>query len=111
MTDTFTWPVTSDVSGGGEFIVNSTKFGDGYEQSEPQGLNNDRQKWTVTFVGNVEECQEVIAFIRSKQGAESFFWKPPLGVTGYYKCKSYKPTNQGGLLYTLALDFEQSYFP
>ena len=64
MTQTFDWEVTTDSSGGGEFTVSSAGFGDGYEQSVPLGLNNDLQKWSVTFTGTEDEAQEVLDFIR-----------------------------------------------
>lgn len=111
MTDTFTWEVTSEASGGGEFVTSDAKFGDGYRQIAPLGINNDVQKWSVTFIGFDYEVEPVLAFIRDKAGAESFFWTPPLGVEGYYVCKSYKPVNAGGKVFRLHMELEQVFFP
>jgi phage-related protein len=111
MTDTFTWRVTAEASGGGQFTVSTSKFGDGYQQDTAIGLNNDVQKWTVTYVGYKTDARTVLDFIRAKMGSVAFFWTPPLGDQGYYKCKKYTPVNVGGLLYTLQFDFEQVFAP
>ena len=107
MTDTFTWPVTTESSGGGEFKTTRTAFGDGYSQEVANGLNNEEQKWSVVFVGNKPEVETVLAFIRAKYGAQSFYWKPPLGVQGFYRCKKYTPRREGGFVWTLTMEFEQ----
>lgn len=107
MTDTFTYRVHATASGGGEFKVAAAQFGDGYSQRAADGMNNESQKWNVTVEGYRATIDEILAFIRDKQGAESFYWTPPLGVEGFYVCKRYNPQDQGGGLFTLALEFEQ----
>lgn len=111
MTDTFTWKADATLSGGGEFITVRAQFGDGYSQEAPLGINNDRQKWSVVVNGYEPQLAPILAFIREKAGGESFFWKPPLGVIGYYRCKRYTPANQGANLFTLTMEFEQVYAP
>lgn len=110
MTDTFTWGVTSDASGDGQLSTSEAKFGDGYSQDVALGLNGDMQKWSVTYAGYRTDAQAVLDFIRAHRGV-SFFWTPPLGVEGYYKCKTYKPRHEGGGFYTIALEFMQAYAP
>jgi phage-related protein len=110
MTDTFGWRVTIDTSGEGAFTTSLAKFGDGYSQEIPLGINNDVQSIKVSVEGYRSEMQPVIDFIRAHRG-QSFFWKPPFGVTGYYKCKKYSWKDQGGAYFTLSLDFEQAFMP
>lgn len=110
MTDKFTWHVLANISGGGDFTVVESKFGDGYAQNTVIGLNNEVQKWSATTTGFTSEIAAPLAFIRAHKGL-SFLWTPPLGVEGYYTCKSYKPTNQGGSVWTLTMEFEQVFFP
>ncbi len=106
MTDTFTWRVEIDASGGGEFDIVSTPFGDGYVQETARGINNQTQEWQVSYAGYREAVMEVLQFIRDKQGLEAFFWTAPLTNTpSYYKCKSYKPTDMGGGYWRLSLTF------
>lgn len=108
MTDTFTWRAQVDASGGGEFRTKRTPFGDGYEQEIADGLNTDRQKWTVTITN--KDVDAALAFVRAHVGV-SFFWTPPKGVQGYYKCRSYRPQDLGGNYFHLSLEFEQSFAP
>ena len=108
MTDTFNWRVHATASGGGDFMLTESRFGDGYRQSAPFGLNNEEQKWSVTVSGSIVD--EVLAFIRAHKGA-SFFWTPPKGDQGYYICKRYSPSDQGSGYFTLSLEFEQVFFP
>jgi phage-related protein len=110
MTDTFTWRVQSDANGGGEFRTAKAQFGNGYAQEATLGLNPDVQSWNVTVNAYHAEMQTIIDFIRDNAGV-SFYWTPPFGVQGYYKCKTYKPQDQGGGLWTLALTFEQAFLP
>lgn len=110
MTETFSWKVISDSSGGGEFVTSAASFGDGYVQEVPLGINNEIQKWSVIFAGSYEEALEVVTFIRDHMGATPFYWTPPLGVQGYYKCKSYKPT-QNGIRWRVTMQFEQTAVP
>ncbi len=108
MTELFTWRVHATAAGGGEFAMFESKFGDGYMQSSPSGLNNEEQKWNVTVSG--EPVDAVLAFIRAKKG-QSFLWTPPKGGQGYYQCKRYTPADQGSGYFTLNMEFEQVYFP
>lgn len=111
MTDTFIWKSDATLSGGGEFVTKKAQFGDGFSQEAPDGINNDVQLWSVIVNGYTHELAPVMEFIRAKAGGESFFWTPPLGVQGYYRCKKYSPVPQGSGLYTLTLEFQQVYTP
>lgn len=108
MTDTFTWRATTATSGSGEFKTHDSKFGDGYSQSTPVGISNEKQTWSVTIMGYRHEVKPALDFIRAKKGAESFFWTPPLGVQGKYRCKKYAPTPMGGNFFSLTMDFEEA---
>lgn len=111
MIQTFTWPVTTQVTGSGEFRTLKSQFGDGYSQEIGDGLNSDVQKYTVTLAGLESELTAPLAFIREHKGAKSFYWKPPLGVQGLYRCKTYTPVPQGAGVFTLTLEFQQVFAP
>lgn len=110
MTDTFTWQVHANASGGGDLSVAEAKFGDGYSQEVAQGLNVDVQKWNITVSGVRADMEPVRDFIVDHAGI-SFYWTPPLGVQGLYRCRDYKPNNVGGLYYTISCQFYQVYAP
>lgn len=110
MTETFNWPVTSEAAGTGNFVVKRAKFGDGYSQEIPDGLNSEYQNWNVTVIGYPDEIAAPLAFIRARSGV-SFFWTPPRGVQGYYSCKTYDLRDNGGGLWSLNMAFEQVFRP
>lgn len=115
MTDTFIWKTTTAASGSGTFATRESKFGDGYSQAVAAGINNETQSWNVELVGRkrtgVFGVLDPLAFLRAKKGATSFFWTPPLGVQGYYRCKQYGIRDVGGGLYAITATFEQVFYP
>lgn len=111
MTDTFTWRVHSTAAGGGEFTTAKAQFGDGYSQEVALGINNEVQKWNVTVSERASVLRdEALDFIRDHRGL-SFLWTPPLGEEGYYRCKKYQASDQGGAYFTLNMEFEQVFEP
>lgn len=111
MTETFTWKADVSTSGGGEFAMQTAKFGDGYQQEVPDGMNNESQKWTVVVSGYAAQVQPALDFIRARKG-QLFFWKAPRTSTaGYYKCKRYSLNDSGGSWWVLSMEFEQGFMP
>jgi phage-related protein len=106
----FTWRAEVGTTGTGEFAMFSSKFGDGYSQDIPNGLNNETQKWNVQVSGYERNVQPVIDFIRAQKGLP-FQWKPPVGQLGWYKCLRYSVDPDGGSWTTFRMEFEQSYAP
>ena len=111
MVDTFNWRVQVETSGTGEFSMFTSRFGDGYAQEIPNGLNNEAQNWTVVFKGYKAEVAPVLAFLRAQKG-QPFLWKAPnTDAPGYYTCKRYTQNDEGGSFWTLTMEFEQGYAP
>lgn len=72
--------------------VKLTKFGDGYEQRVPDGINNSLLKFNLSFNGRpLHEATAIIHFLKNRNGAESFVFTPhsPFGKTKLYKCPNY----------------------
>ena len=111
MTETFTWRAEVQSGGSGEFAMSSAKFGDGYTQEVPLGLNNEQQKWSVNVSGYQTYVAACLAFIQARKG-QSFFWKAPFqSAPGYWKCKRWSASDQGAAYWTLILEFEQAFAP
>lgn len=110
----FTWRAEVGSSGNGEFAMFSSVFGDGYSQEIPNGLNNETQKWSVVVSskgGSARTVQQVLDFIRAQKG-QPFQWKAPnTAALGWYKCKRYSQSDEGGDYWTLTMEFEQAYAP
>lgn len=112
MTETFAFPVITETAGDAEYKgIVSAKFGDGYVQEAAFGINNKVQNWRVTFTGDEDECQEIVDFLDEHGGTVSFFWTPPLGTQGYYKCKKYGVAMPNAPRFRLSMEFEQHFAP
>jgi Phage-related protein len=111
MTDTFTWAAQTASSGGSEFRVKATKFGDGYTQEVEDGLNSEMQTASLSIEGTEAELAPVVAFLRGHK-ATPFFWTPPMSTQAYFKCRSYKWSPlDGGYRFILSMEFEQTFAP
>lgn len=56
----------------------SARFGDGYEQRSPDGINNLKTNYSLTFPGLYKaDGDELEAFFRAQKGAFSIQWTPP----------------------------------
>lgn len=112
MAETFNWRVESATSGETTFDVTKVKFGDGYSQEVPQGINNVMRTWDITVSGYTSEIAPIVAFLDAHAGATRFLWKPsPLRPLGYYICTRYREQNNGGGHWTITAQFELAYLP
>lgn len=113
MTETFIWkPLRVSPGGQSSFRVKSAKFGGGYEQRAPDGINNESSTWQLSFVGDREKITAIRDFIRRHQGAKSFAWTPPLETSPMlFACKTYTPPTPYETRYQLTATFEQVFSP
>ncbi|MCF5237414.1 phage tail protein, partial [Pseudomonas sp. PA-5-4G] len=94
-----------------EYRLKTARFGDGYQQSAQDGINNKSQSWPLTFVGDEAQIKPIIAFLDRHAGASPFFWTAPLAAPALYRCKGYQPTPRGAGIYSLTATFEQAFHP
>lgn len=73
----FHWKIRPGMQVDSEPAVAVVKFGDGYEQRRPAGLNNNLKKYSVTVRVSREDAQQVEAFLSWHGGVKSFLWTPP----------------------------------
>lgn len=109
MADTFTW--TPDKAAPGKFTqrTRSAQFGSGYMQEAGDGLNTETQSWDLTFTGDKKRIMAILAFLRSQGGYKAFTWSTPLDGPLFFKCRAYSPSPLGGIAWTLAATFEQTF--
>jgi phage-related protein len=103
-----------------EFRVNSIKFGNGYEQSVPDGLNGNKLIISVVFMNmSMVAIKAVESFLRGgsniydRTPADYFYWLPPapfdtLGVRKF-KCNRWKVVPRSKLVATLEAQFEETF--
>ena len=71
--------------------VNEARFGDGYSQTTPRGLNSDPRTWELSFSNRSDtEAAAIINFLRTKKGATAFTWTPPGEAEVKVLCSTYE---------------------
>lgn len=110
--DTFIWhPSAGGASTDIKYRTLSAQFGDGYSQAAPDGLNNSVKSIQLSFIGKSSELLPIINFLDAHGGARSFYYTPPLGVQGIYRCKNPQIKSDGADIHTITATFEQSFQP
>jgi phage-related protein len=91
--------------------VNVAKFGDGYAQRTPSGINNIEQVWQLSFQNQViATANAIISFLASKQGSTPFTWLPPGEITEVLVvCTKWSRTYDSHLTASITATFERVY--
>ncbi len=111
MTATFTW--TPDFGGKMDRAprLRSAKFGEGYGQDAPDGLNSDLRKYTLSFNKRATaEATAITSFLETAGGSQSFYYTHPVptdNVQRFYKCKSWSCVDIGYGVSDISATFEQ----
>jgi phage-related protein len=103
---TFSWRPDYDSKLSQEPNVSVTKFGDGYEQRTPNGINNNPETWSVEFTRSSASFPDVLAFIQARNGVESFYWTTPFNQTKVFVCRKWGLVRKEGHS-VMSMDFEQ----
>lgn len=103
---TFSWHPNYEAKLAQEPSVAVTKFGDGYEQRVPTGINSSPETWTVEFTRSSTAFPDVLAFVQARNGVESFYWTTPFEQTKVFVCRKWGVVRKQGYI-TLSMDFEQ----
>lgn len=85
-----------------------SKFGDGYAQESPDGLNADLAEWSLSFEDvSLSVLKAMRDFLKARKASEKFIFYTPLGEKITVKCRAWdtKPTKKGRV--TLNATFEQ----
>lgn len=65
-------------------VVQTIRFGDGYEQRLTYGLNQNPKEWRLTFDVTDTEADTIETFLNARAAdAASFDWTPPDTTTSY----------------------------
>ncbi|WCO82123.1 minor tail protein [Pseudomonas phage vB_PpS_SYP] len=107
--ETFTWPVEREIDPTIEYKTTTVQFGDGYVQEIAEGINNKTEEYSIRVHAYGAEAKSIKDFFDRHQGYKSFYWTPPLGDLGLYRCKNAVPRPQGGGLYVFSGTFVKVY--
>ena len=84
----FTWRPTVGAQADTEPRLLEAKFGDGYVQAVPNGINFMPETWDLTFNNLTDATALAIdTFLRAQGGYITFDWKTPRGVLLKFRCK------------------------
>jgi phage-related protein len=114
MPGTFDWMEDAGARDAYELREVEVRFGDGYSQRAPDGLNPEESTHELTF-SELDEvtANDIITFLRGNVGA-SFSWTP-LGTSTAIKvkCTRFNRTLDAGFRYTFTVSatFERVYEP
>ncbi|EER1711451.1 phage tail protein, partial [Escherichia coli] len=76
---TFRWKVKPGMDVTSAPSVREVRFGDGYSQRAPAGLNADLKTYSVTLSVSREEATALESFLAEHGGWKAFLWTPPYG--------------------------------
>lgn len=115
MADTFTWiPDYNGTSNDFEPKTKRAKFGNGYSQRAPDGLNTIPDMWQVSFSARHfgDETELIINFLKAQKGAAYFLWTPPRSSTQIKViCEKFSRRPAAGPYDDVTATFEQVYDP
>jgi phage-related protein len=107
---TFIWMPDYSVQVSKKPNVRETKFGDGYVQAAPAGLNHNPQSWDLSFSNLTDiESMQIMLFLDSMGGHKSFVWRNPDGRKLRFRCTDYAKTYTEEDNNSVRAKFDQSF--
>ncbi|MDC9154289.1 phage tail protein [Escherichia coli] len=76
-TEEFHWLPEDGMKTENKPSIKTVRFGDGYEQRSPNGLNHSLRVFTCDFKVEANERDSFEKFLARHEGYKSFFWRPP----------------------------------
>lgn len=74
---TFTWTPSKGFNKKTEPDLIIVKFGDGYSQRTPAGINALPSEWSLSFNNrSLVDADNIITFLEAREGSEPFTWTP-----------------------------------
>ena len=109
---TFTFTPSFTASLEEQPIIRRVKFGDGYEQRLPYGLNTQPKKWSLQFLNRTDtERDNILTFLRARGAAESFDWTDPNGYVGKWICAQWNLSQVSCNFNNITATFEEVFEP
>ncbi|CSH79201.1 minor tail protein [Shigella sonnei] len=104
---TFRWKVKPGMDVASAPSVRKVRFGDGYSQRAPAGLNANLKTYSVTLSVPREEAMVLESFLEEHGGWKAFLWTPPYEWRQIkVVCRKWS-ASVGALWVTITADFEQ----
>lgn len=110
MSASFTW-IPSEANRTVSPAVYSAKFGEGYEQNTPRGINYLPQSWDLQFKCRSSSVADaILAFLNAQGGTQKFQWTPPRATSPILVlCRKWSDSTKAGGVTTVSAVFEQTF--
>ena len=109
---TFTFTPSFTASLEEQPIIRRVKFGDGYEQRLPYGLNTQPKKWSLQFLNRTDtERNNILTFLRARGAAESFDWTDPNSYVGKWICAQWNTSQESCNFNKITATFQEVFEP
>lgn len=109
---TFTWKPDYSAARRNDARLDEAKFGDGYSQRSPNGINTLMEAWDLSFTLRTKvEITEIVTFLETQKGAYSFDWVTPTGATRKFICRSWSDSYNHDGDCALSATFERVFEP
>jgi phage-related protein len=89
----------------------SVRFGDGYVQSAPDGLNFQLRSWALTFARPKDEADAIEAFLLTVADGSGFDWTDPDGYAARWRVSDEgwkRSVNYQTLWASISVTFEEA---
>ena len=107
---TFAW-IPSDAVRSVKPSVYAAKFGDGFEQNTPTGINFSPESWDLQFkCRNSAVADAITAFLAAQGGYQKFQWTPPRATSPItVLCRKWSDSSKPGGVTSVSATFEQTF--
>lgn len=107
----FTWLPSIGFNSSSTPRVRTAKYGDGYVQRVPDGINNIDQTWELQFQSQeIDTANSIENFLAARGGSVSFSWLPP-GETSEVRviCPKWSKNYESSITRSISATFERVY--
>lgn len=90
--------------------INAIRFGNGYEQRVPMGINYRRETWNIVWDAlTLPQKNTIVNFIQSVSNGSTILWTPPneSAQKRYVLDGDWSLVNRGGTIYSINLKMRQ----
>jgi phage-related protein len=92
--------------------IRTVKFSDGYEQRLTFGLNTDPKVWSLQFSNRDDtERNNILTFLRARNGQESFDWTDPNSYSGKWVCSEWRTSQVSCNFNNITATFREVFEP
>ena len=104
----FTYRPTYSVDMAKQPKLREASFGDGYVQRTKLGVNNNPERWNLTFDElHTTTAHEIVDFFETHEGHLPFVWENFRGQKKNFTCKAWTIRHVDDEIATVAAQFEE----